>query len=173
VTAPTPPRPALRWRRWPGPGWPSWTAALPGPLGEDGGFILVGRRDSDPGRCAACGRRTRLWQATLWLPRPFPGGLEAEAGGCTRAHATHVVPTTWQDVAAAFALVATALREDPKPTIWHERLAGIRQRDAERALWLSDQPGTARRLALQLWTTDGALGVADTESVVAAVLQDP
>ena len=72
-----------------------------------------------------------------------------------------------------FAVVAAALRADGQPTFWHERLADMRQRQAERALWLSGQPRAARRLALELWTRNGTLRLADTEAVVTAVLSDP
>jgi hypothetical protein len=162
-----------RWRRQPGPGWATWQAPLPHELGEDGGLIVVGRRDPSTGRCAACGRRSPLWQATVGLPPPFPGALDVPGGGCTRAHAARATPGGWKDVAAVFAIVAAALHADDQPTFWHERLADMRQRQAERALWLAGQPRAARRLALELWTRNGALRLADTEAVVTAVLSDP
>ena len=162
-----------RWRRQPGPGWATWQASLPHELGEDGGLLVVGRRDPGAGRCAACGRQGPLWQATLGLPPPFPGALDIPGGGCTRAHATRAAPSGWKDIAAVFAIVAAALRTDDQPTFWHERLADMRERQAERALWLAGQPRAARRLALELWTRNGALRLADTEAVVTAVLSDP
>src|SRR4051794_36429847 len=140
---PANPHTAWQWRRQARQGWITYEAPLPGAPGEDGGIVYVGRRDTGTGPCATCGRKTRLWQATLALPAPFPRALEAQSGGCSRAHATRAVPITWDDVAAAFAAVAVGLRADPQPTIWHERLAEMRAQQARRADWLSRQPAAA------------------------------
>jgi hypothetical protein len=160
---------ALRWRRSEA-GWASYVADWPGPLGEDGAVVVVGRHDPLHGRCPACGRRGPLWQAVLGLPKPFPGALDAVRGGCSRAHAAHLLPGDWIDVSAVFALLAEALREDDEPTLWHEKLAVLRSRQAERALLLSRLERPARRIALELWRNDELLPVDDTEAIVAAVL---
>src|SRR4051794_35314149 len=99
MTSPPAPDHQWRWRQPPGPGWATWQGNLPGPLGDDGGVILLGRRAQGPSRCITCGRHAQLWHATVLLPRPFPVALDADAGGCTRAHATHAVSTSWGMVA--------------------------------------------------------------------------
>ena len=161
---------ALRWRRWPGPGWATYVADWPGPLGEDGTVVFVGRRDQLDGTCSTCGRRGQLWQAVLAVPAPFPGAVDAVGGGCSRAHAARGLPAGWTDVATLFALVAAALREDKEPTRLHEALARRRTRQAERALLLFRLERTARRMALELWRTHTQLAVDETEAIVAAVL---
>src|SRR4051812_44866697 len=109
-----------------------WAAKLPGALGEDGGRLVGRRRWIGRDSCAVCGRRAELWTATVQLPRPFP--VLDLAWGCTREHAAYGAPSSWYDVAEAFAVLAGALREGDDPGNWRERLAGMRGRQAERAL---------------------------------------
>jgi hypothetical protein len=58
-------------------------------------------------------------------------------------------------------------------TVWDERLADMRARQAARATWLSERARPARRLALGLWGTDDRLDVGATDAAVAAVLSEP
>jgi hypothetical protein len=95
---------------------------------------------------------------------------EVESGGCSRDHAVRAVPRSWEDVAAAFAIVALALQQDAGRTTWHDRLADLREREAHRARWLAGQPPEARALALQLWRDNASLGLMDTQAVVTGVL---
>jgi hypothetical protein len=173
MTSPPAPDHQWQWRQPSGPGWATWQANLPGPLGDDRGVIAVGRRAQGPGRCIACGRHARLWHATVLLPTPFPAALDADAGGCSRAHATHAVPTDWKGVAATFATLASTLREADQPMPWLARLAATREAHAERARWLADQPAAARQLAFRLWAEDAALSIADLQTIVAGVLAEP
>jgi hypothetical protein len=173
VTASPAPHDQWRWQQPSEPGWATWQADLPGPLGDDGGAILLGRRAQGPGQCIACGRQARLWHATVLLPRPFPAALDAEAGGCSRAHATHAVPTDWKGIAATFATLASTLREADQPMPWLARLAATRGAHAERARWLAAQPAAARQLAFRLWAEDAALSIVNLQMIVAGVLAEP
>lgn len=161
----------LRWRRTDA-GWASYAAEWPGPLGQDGAVVVVGRPHRQLGRCPVCGRRGRLWQAALALPQPFPGALDAIVGGCSRDHAVRTLPADWSGVAAVFTRLTDALRADDEPSFWHEKLATRRTRQAEQAHLLSRLDRTARRLALELLRSDELLGVADIEAVVGAVLAE-
>jgi hypothetical protein len=59
-------------------------------------------------------------------------------------------------------------------TIWDETRARWCDRRAERAGWLSGQPDSVRRLALQMWaSTNGRISVADMAVVTSAVLAEP
>ncbi|UOY03707.1 hypothetical protein [Blastococcus sp. PRF04-17] len=154
-------------------GWASYAAEWPGPLGQDGAVVVVGRPHGLRGRCPVCGRRGRLWQAALALPQPFPGALDAIVGGCSRDHAVRALPADWSDVAAVFTRLTDALRADDEPTFWHEKLATRRARQAEQARLLSRLDPTARRLALELLRSDELLDVAQIEAVASAVLAEP
>jgi hypothetical protein len=57
--------------------------------------------------------------------------------------------------------------------LWDERHAQMRERQAERAAWLSGRNRQARQLALRLWAADARLDVAATETVVSAMLAAP
>ncbi|MGY1681419.1 hypothetical protein [Geodermatophilus sp. SYSU D01176] len=159
----------LTWRRWSGPGWASYSASWPGPLGEDGAVAYVGRCDDLWERCHTCGRPATLWRAALALPAPFPGALDA-AGGCTRDHAVHGLPADWAGIATVYALVAAALRQDSEATSVQETLARRRTRQAERALLLSRLERPGRHIALKLWRDNELLAVDETAVIVAAVL---
>jgi hypothetical protein len=63
-----------------------------------------------------------------------------------------------------------ALRDDPEPTLWHDRLARLRARQADRALWLAGQPRAARHVALRLWNESDTLTLTDTQAIVAGVV---
>jgi hypothetical protein len=113
-----------------------------------------------------------LWQLDVELPKPFPvlGPLGA---GCTRGHALEGVLSSWAEVAGLYATAAETARHRETVTVWDERLAAMRARQAARATWLSAKGRPARRLALELWTTDNRLDVHATDAAVAAVLSDP
>ncbi len=165
------PSPAWRWPRHTGPGWPAWRATVLGPVGDDGGTVYLGRRDAVRGRCTTCGRHAQLWQASLALPRPFPPVLDLPGGGCTRDHIVTAIPTTWTDVAAAYARTAFDFRTLPADRLVR---ALVRRRNqlTRWAGWLHDQPPPARRLALALWTRDPHLAPPETTAVIAAVLSE-
>src|SRR4051812_31206905 len=131
---------------------------------------VVGAADSGAAPAAVRSRRKR--QAALRLPKPFPGASDALEGGCSQDHAVRALPADWSDVAAVFARVAEALRDD-EPTFWHEKLAAGRARRAERAGLLSRLDRPARRLGLELLRSDGLLDVANTEAIAGAVLAEP
>ncbi|MCW2957943.1 MAG: hypothetical protein JWP18_746 [Solirubrobacterales bacterium] len=158
---------------WTRVGRASWRCApATGDLAEDGAIVAVTRTASVPGPCPVCGRRRRLWQLDVELPKPFPvlGPLGA---GCTRGHALKAVPSSWAEVAALYAAAAETARSREPLTVWDERLANLRARQAARATWLSGSARPARRLALQLWSIDDRLDVAATDAVVTAVLSAP
>jgi hypothetical protein len=106
------------------------------------------------------------------LPTPFPvfGPLGV---GCTRGHAFRGVLGSWAEVAALYAAAADAARDRNPATVWDERLADMRARQAARAAWLSERARPARRPALELWATDARLDVVATDAAVAAVLSEP
>ncbi|MGY1738358.1 hypothetical protein [Geodermatophilus sp. SYSU D00684] len=166
------PSPTWRWRRHTGPGWPAWRATVPGPVGDDGGTVYLGRRDAVRGRCTTCGRRAQRWQASLALPQPFPPALDLPGGGCTRDHIATTIPTTWAAVAAIYAATADEFRH-----LQADRLVRVlacrRVRQARWAEWLDGQPPPARQLALTLWTRDPHLTPPETTAIIAAVLSDP
>jgi len=151
-------------------GWTRWQAAMPGPLGRDGAFLLAGRGVAT-GRCAVCGRRAHLWQVTVELPGPFPPVRLLH--GCTRDHATARMPTSWSDVAAALESAGQLARSGDDVTVWHERFARYRTGQGEMAAFLASQSPAARRLALQLLANDSGLSVGTVEAVIAAVLAEP
>ncbi len=161
-----------RWRRHTGPGWPAWRATVPGPVGDDGGTVYVGRRDAVRGRCYTCGRRAQLWQASLALPQPFPPVLDLPGGGCTRDHIAIAIPSTWAAVAVIYAATADEFRHLPADRLVRA-LVCRRVRQARWAEWLDGQLPPARRLALTLWTRDPHLAPPETTAVIAAVLSEP
>jgi len=159
----------LRWTRV---GRASWRCAPPaGDLAEDGAVVAVTRTDAAPRQCLTCGRRRRLWQVDVELPKPFPV-LGPLGTGCTRGHALQDAPSSWAQVASLYAAAAAAARDRETRTVWDERLADLRAGQAARAAWLAGSSRPARRLALGLWTTDGRLDVAATDAAVAAVLSE-
>ncbi|MGY1836281.1 hypothetical protein ACI79P_14335 [Blastococcus sp. SYSU DS0510] len=98
--------------------------------------------------------------------------------GCCRPHATQTIAarwSSWADVAAAHADAAGELRERPDRTEWDERTAAYIEHRGQYAGFLAAAPSdSARRLALQLWSGDPPrLSVADTATIVAAVLTEP
>jgi hypothetical protein len=93
--------------------------------------------------------------------------------GCSRAHASALVPTDWQAIADVYSESAEDVLREDQLTKWHHSLAAHRRQHAARAVWLCGQPAAARRLALQLWTVNDRLSLEDTETVVDAVLSEP
>ncbi len=164
--------PAWHWQQHTSPGWPTWRATVPGPVGDDGGTAYIGHRDTLAARCTTCGRHALLWQASLALLRPFPPALDLPGGGCTRGHTAAAIPTNWAAISAAYARAADAWRDLP-PDRWSQALLRMRDRQAAWARWLDGQPAPARRLALILWTRDHSLNITDTATIVAAALSDP
>ncbi|WP_157943978.1 hypothetical protein [Blastococcus atacamensis] len=160
-----------RWRRRIGAGSATYQATPPGPLGDDGGLVVIARQQPVNLPCLTCGRAALTWRAVLELPAPFPRTLPGHGSGCSRNHAASTVPTRWDAVAQVLHHAAAQLREDREPSLWHEQLAEQRTREADRAQWLAGQPSPARQLALRLWIDDG-LTVTDTEIIVEAVLAD-
>jgi hypothetical protein len=160
------------WRRAPY-GWASYEATVSGPLGEDGGYVVVGRREPVKLPCPTCGRYALQWRAAVGLPGPFPRTGPRDGSGCTRDHAANAVPTCWEDIAQAYRHAAQRLREDPVPSLWPERLAALRTLQADRAQWLSGQPRSSRQLAMRLWATTPELSVSDTHVLVMGIVSAP
>lgn len=150
---------------------PLYAAPAPGMLGDDGATVELARSVTLRAACPICGRRSRLWHAVLHLPDPW--GSPGSYRGCTRAHATRLVPADWATVSEGYALAAAAVVQEVRLTGFHAQLAALHRRQAARAAWLHRQPATVRRLALQLWTSGGDLGVEETAALVSAVLAEP
>jgi hypothetical protein len=153
-----------------------WIAPAPGQLGADGGTVTVSPPSTHPSRCPSCGRRAHIRVAFLVLPVCSPFGPVGE--GCCRAHATQTIAakwSSWADVAAAQSQAAGELRGQPDGTEWDERTAAYIEHRGQYAAFLAAAPSdSARRLALDLWSSDPPrLSVADTAKIVAAVLTDP
>jgi len=164
-----------RWKRRPN-GAVEWVAAAPGQLGEDGGTVTVSPPSPHPGRCPSCGRRAHIRVAFLALPVCSPFGPVGE--GCSRAHATQSIAakwSSWADVSAAHTEAAGELRGRPEASEWDGRTAAYIEQRGQYAAFMAAAPSdTARRLALQLWSGDPPhLSVADTATIVAAVLAEP
>jgi hypothetical protein len=108
---------------------------------------------------------------------PLPWRMLGPVGiGCSREHASRCIPgdCRWSYVAGVFTQAARQIRAARGVTVWEETRARWCDRRAERATWLSNQPVTVRRLALQLWAADnGQLSVADMAVVMTAILLDP
>jgi hypothetical protein len=71
--------------------------------------VVVSRTDALPRQCPACGRRQRLWQVDVELPKPFPV-LGPLGTGCTRRHALRAVLRSWAEVGNLYAAAADAVR---------------------------------------------------------------
>jgi hypothetical protein len=83
------------------------------------------------------------------------------------------VPTDWHAIAEIYSESAEGFLCEDQLTKWHHLLAAHRRRQAARADWLYGQPAAARRLALELWTVNDRLSIADAATVVGAVLSEP
>jgi hypothetical protein len=151
----------VSWRRL---GRSLWACVPPADdLAQDGAMVIVSRTDVLARQCPTCGRRQRLWQVDVELPKPFPV-LGPVGAGCTRS---------WAEVAGSYAVLADTVRSRDPYTEWDARHADMRARQAARAAWLADRDGQDRRLALRLWSSAPRLDLETTELVVASVLSGP
>ena len=163
--------PQWRWRR-PDPEdpFPLYAARVPGALGDDGATVELTRSTTLRAICPVCGRRRRLWSATLRLREPW--GAVGAYRGCTRPHAVALVPRDWSTVAEGYALAALAAAAEGRTSTWHQDQIARYRRQSERAAWLHDQSAASRTLALTLWVGND-LSVEETGAITAAVLAAP
>jgi hypothetical protein len=164
-----------RWQKQPR-GAIEWVAPAPGQLGADGGTVTVSPPSTPTGRCPSCGRRAHIRVAFLALPVCSPFGPVGE--GCSRSHATQTIAarwSSWADVAAAHADTVAQFRGRPESSEWDARTAAYIENRGQYAAFLAAAPSdSARRLALRLWSGDPPrLSVADTATIVAAILGEP
>jgi hypothetical protein len=163
--------PRWRWRR-PDPEdpFPLYAAPVPGVFGGDGVTVELTRSATLRSACPICGRRARLWWATLRLPAPW--GAAGAYRGCTIAHAVALVPRHWSTVAEGYALAAAAVAAEDRTSAWHRHQIALYRDQSARAAWLNDQPAAWRTLALALWAGND-LDVEETAAIVAAALTEP
>lgn len=160
-----------RWRR-PDPEdpFPLYAAPVPGVLGDDGVTVELTRSATLRSACPVCGRRARLWWATLRLPEPW--GVAGAYRGCTIAHAVALVPRDWRAVAEGYALAGAAVAAEGRTAAWHRHQIALYRDRSARAALLHDRPATWRALALALWVGND-LDVEETAATVAAALAEP
>jgi hypothetical protein len=141
-----------------------------GPLGEDGGYVVVGRQEPVKLRCLTCGRRSLHWRAAVGLPAPFPGTLPGQGSGCTRDHdhgwadfdGIHEAPEAtalsgatvagWLDRFGAVIAAEYAEREWPQSLVL----------DSTEFLWTNPRTGDKEQMfsVLAAWATRPAPGAA-------------
>jgi hypothetical protein len=163
--------PRWRWRR-PDPEdpFPLYAAAVPGVLGDDGVTVELTRAATLRSACPVCGRRARLWWATLRLPAPW--GAAGAYRGCTIAHAVALIPRDWLTVAEGYALAGAAVAAEGRTSAWHRHQIALYRDRSTRAAWLHDHPAAWRTLALALWAGNH-LDVDKTAAIVAAAMAEP